>query len=59
MGRSIMTLMVSGLGGFGPYTEINEPMPACKLYKKCPIVMYTERGKELVQLKLSKSKKIK
>ena len=28
MGMSLMTLMASGLGGFGLYTEINEPLPA-------------------------------
>ena len=27
MGRSLMTLMASGLGGFSLYTEINEPLP--------------------------------
>ena len=47
MGRSLMTLMVSAFGGFGLYTEINEPLPA-NYIKKNPIVVYTVRGKELV-----------
>ena len=28
MGRSLMTLIASGLGGFGLYTEIKEPQLA-------------------------------